>query len=395
VGEPLRILHNVWKVGPASFGLGPVVSNLSMGQSALGHEPWICSFDSSAELPESLGGDIQIRNFADPRAGRLGFCPSMLGWAARQGGSFDLVHQHSLWTGNSRLTNLLRRRFGLPTVVAPHGALTCRALRRSWYKKWLAMLWYERENLFGSSCLHALSPKEIEDFRHFGFRGPVAVIPNGVSADWLEGRGSGDAFRCRHSLSADKRILLFLSRITPIKGLGNFLQGMKRVERRLQDWILVVAGADEFNHRREMEKLVQSLGLSEKVHFVGPLWGQDKRDAFSAADLFVLPSLSEGAPLVILEALGAGVPVLATKASPWEELVRMDCGWWADSTPASLADALGDAVARPAEVLSLMGAKGRQLVKEKYSWDHSAAKTIALYSWLLGKGPRPSFVYTD
>ena len=68
--------------------------------------------------------------------------------------------------------------------------------------------------------------------------------------------------------------------------------------------------------------------------------------------------------------------MLATKASPWEELVRMDCGWWVDSTPASLADALGDAVARPAEVLSLMGAKGRQLVKEKYSWDHSAAKTV-------------------
>lgn len=81
------------------------------------------------------------------------------------------------------------------------------------------------------------------------------------------------------------------------------------------DWILIIIGPDEFGHKSEVESLVDGLGLKDKVIFINPVFNQLKRGAFSAADLFILLSYSEGAPMVILDSLATGVPVITTKAS--------------------------------------------------------------------------------
>jgi glycosyltransferase involved in cell wall biosynthesis len=158
------------------------------------------------------------------------------------------------------------------------------------------------------------------------------------------------------------------------------------------DWILVIAGTDEFGHKAEVCALVERLGLQEKVRIVGPLFGQTKRDAFAAADLFILPSYSEGAPVVVLDSLAAGVPVVTTKGAPWEDLVTFQCGWWTDISAGGLLEALREAVVAPRETLALMGQRGRQLVASRYGWTSLAQKTIDLYAWLLGRRDRPDFV---
>jgi glycosyltransferase involved in cell wall biosynthesis len=126
---------------------------------------------------------------------------------------------------------------------------------------------------------------------------------------------------------------------------------------------------------------------------VGPLHGQDKRDAFAAADLFVLPTHSEGSPMVVLEALGAGVPVLTTKGAPWADLVRHGCGWWTDISAGGIHDALRDALALSGTAWAAAGQRGRYLVAQKYSWAEIASKTIRLYGWLEGRVPTPDFVH--
>ena len=125
---------------------------------------------------------------------------------------------------------------------------------------------------------------------------------------------------------------------------------------------------------------------------LGPVWAGAKESLYREASLFVLPSSSENFGIVVPEALSYGLPVLTTTRTPWSELPKRGCGWWVDPTPASLAAALEDATAMPAERLHLMGRQGRSLVEEKYQWPQIAQEMIAGYQWMLGNGPKPDCV---
>jgi glycosyltransferase involved in cell wall biosynthesis len=312
-----------------------------------------------------------------------------------EGGAADVLHVHGAWSGCSQIANVIRRKYGTPVVVAPHGTLQPWALRKAAWKKRLAALVYERENLREAACLHALAQMEVADCRDYGLRNPIALIPNGVSRGWLDSTGDGGRFREQFGISADRRILLFLSRITPKKGLPLLLEALDQQRHRLGDWLLVVAGADEFDHLREVQEITTRRNLTRHVLFPGPLYNQTKRDAFAAAEAFVLPSRSEGAPIAVLEGLGAGLPVLATKGSPWEDLVPWEAGWWTDVSADAISDALADLLTRSPADLQRMGQNGLALIHDRYLWQHQARKTLDLYRWLTGSADKPDFVITD
>ena len=99
---------------------------------------------------------------------RLYFSPSMeRAVSLDSSGVINVVHQHGIWTALSRVTNRWREAHKVLTVVAPHGALAGVALNRSWWKKKIALVAYESQNLHQASCLHATSMLEVENFRAF------------------------------------------------------------------------------------------------------------------------------------------------------------------------------------------------------------------------------------
>ncbi len=396
----MRIVHTTADIGPASFGIGPVVLQTARTQTDLGHEAVIWCLSNQEDIAWAAATNgldaSHLISFPGHGPGRLAWSPTMERAAGNSNNKqFEVVHQHSLWTAVSRVTNILHKRHGTPVVIAPHGTLTDWALRRSRAKKRLALALYERENLRSAACFHAVANTEIAEIRAFGLRNPVALIPNAISEAWLESAGSAERFRTAFHLPSDRRIVLFLSRISPKKGLPLLLQSLQQCGASFTDWLLVIAGADEFGHLAEVQALVSELKLETSVRFVGPLIDQDKRDAFAAAELFVLTSYSEGAPVVIPEALAAGVPVLATQASPWPELVSHGCGWWPSISQQGICEALLDALGSSPDRLRAMGQQGRALIKAEYTWSRMAPRTLLLYDWLLGRGPKPDFVVLD
>lgn len=395
----MNIIHITPSVGPGSFGLGPVALNLCREQIDLGKDSSIWCLDTESDIQWASSASVlsagSIRSFpmTGPRILRLSL--EMERTARRELLRDAIIHQHAIWTGVSRVTNMLRTDNGIPSVITPHGSLEKWALNQSWWKKQIVLALYEKNNLHHASCIHAVGENEIADCRDFGLSNPIAVIPNGISSEWLNSCGNGGAFRDQFGILAEKRVMLFLSRITPKKGLPMLLEVLHNLRKELTDWCVVIAGAGEFGHQAEIESIILDKGLNDLVKLVGPLFGKNKRDAFAAADLFVLPSYSEGAPIVILEALGAGVPVLATKASPWQNLETHDCGWWPNISSDSIYEALKDALSRSPEQLKLMGQRGKELVSTEYTWAKSAQMTIELYEWLLGRSQRPDFVVVD
>lgn len=177
----MNILHLVGSVGKKSFGLGPVALGLVSSQQALGHQVSIYSLDSEIEARALetayclRAGTIQT--FFSVGPSRLAYSPSMERHLLACAAEYDVIHVHGVWTYISHIVNRWRARQGGPTIVAPHGSLNPWALRRSSWKKHLALCLYEHKNLNDASCLHALSKREAQGFRKFGLRDVVIALP--------------------------------------------------------------------------------------------------------------------------------------------------------------------------------------------------------------------------
>lgn len=393
----MRVVHLTPSVGPESYGLGQVALNLAKAQIEAGLDPVIWCLDSPAlcrEITTRLGCPAgMVRGFAPVGPRFLGYSPAMLRAADEEGNRFRVAHQHGIWTGMSRVTNRLRQRHHVPGVVAPHGSLEPRVVVKSGLKKRLALLGYESKNLKHAACLHATAPGEVSDFRQFGLSNPIAHIPNGISSEWARSVGDAAAFRREFRVPEGKRVLLFMARIAPKKGLPLLLHAFKALQPTVPDWVLVIVGSDEDGHLAEVTALVAALGLESSVIFTGAIFGAHKRNAFEAAELFVLPSLSEGFPMVVLDALGAGVPSIVTQACEWEVIATQGCGWWVEASVDAIGVALAEGLSRTPGQLTAMGRVARELVVANYAWLGIAKKTSALYRWMVKAADRPEFMH--
>lgn len=303
----------------------------------------------------------------------------------------DIVHQHGLWSYSS-IANLRWSRAGRPTVVSPRGMLEAWAMSYKNNRKRIAWHAFEKRNLAEATCIHALCESEARTIRAYGLKNPVAVIPNGVDID--DGQSAIGDPQWRHRLPKKAKIILFLGRIHPIKGLTNLVDAfhLARCENSCPRWHLVIAGWDENGHRAELERRVIQLGIERVVHFVGPQYGANKAASLAAADVFVLPSLSEGLPMAVLEAWAARLPVFMTPAcnlsQGFEEAAAIEIG----TSPASIFKAFAKLDAMSSKDLIQMGQNGRRLAENEFGWSRVAAEVRTLYEWILGGGSAPRCV---
>ena len=164
---------------------------------------------------------------------------------------------------------------------------------------------------------------------------------------------------------------------------------------RPKGWKVILAGPDESNHQAKVEKAIKDRNLGSVFSFIGAVEEQEKHSWFQKADLVVLPSFSENFGIVVAEALNFGIPVIATKGTPWEELETHGCGWWVDIGPEPLAQALKEATSLDKKVLDRMGRNGRELVQNRYSWPALASQMHDVYRWMLKEIPPPDCIQFD
>jgi glycosyltransferase involved in cell wall biosynthesis len=353
---------------------------------------------------------------------RFGFAPELDGYLA--GSGTGIVHLHGVWQYPTSSVLRWARATGRPYVVSAHGMLEPWALNRSRFKKAAVNWLYQNAMLREANCLRATAASEVETYRRLGLKNPIALIGNGVAVPEAlqrteDGGRTSDVCLPSSGLpisglrspisgavgGSARRRALFISRVHPKKGLLDLVRAWAAVQtpdaRRQtsdarspsSDWELVIMGPDEGGHLAQVMGLVRELGLQEQIRYGGEVWQDDaKWRCYQEADLFVLPSYSENFGLVIAEALGCGVPVITTRATPWQELETHRCGWWIDPGKEPLAQALRRAMAVPVEELQAMGRRGRQLVLDKYSWAPIGRQMAETYEWLAGRRDRPEFV---
>lgn len=294
----------------------------------------------------------------------------------------DVVHDFGLWRPQNHGTSSAARKLGIPWISSPSGMLSTWALGHKKWKKRLAMWLYQYRDLSRASALVATSRQESQDIRHLFPRKVVPLVPRGVNIPEARNADQAAHDRCRK--------LVFLGRIHPVKGLDNLVKAWAIA--RPKGWSCVIAGPDEGGHQRQLEQLMIQQGTRGDFEFPGMVVGASKWRLLREADLFVLPSHTENFGIAMAEALAAGVPGIATRATPWQGLVERRCGWWVQVGVDPLARALQEGTSLPDEQRQAMGRRAREWVTAEYSWPRVARQTLALYQWLLGVGHKPEFV---
>jgi poly(glycerol-phosphate) alpha-glucosyltransferase len=391
--DPLNILHVTSWLSRSGGGVPPVIW-------ALAHETRLRGFNLAvAGLNDQWvkedcrpdGFPIAAGEVVGPQA--IGFSPDLKKQLLLLAQAPGVVHSHGLWMYPGLAAREVAEKKGCRLLISPHGMLEPWALHHSRWKKKLVEFLCERKNFQKAGCLHALCRAEADNFRRYGLKNPIAIIPNGVYPHEFE-RRSIDAILQKFPDLKNRRRVLFLSRLHPKKGLENLLRAWRKLAPDFKDAQLLIAGSGEPAYERQLKAISSDVTSNKSVLFLGPIYGDDKKQILSAADAFVLPSFSEGFSMAILEAAASALPVLLTPECNFPELAQHGAAFEISTDPSGIEAGLRRILELPDDQRKTIGLRGQELVRKSYSWPNIAEQMCRVYEWLAGDGSRPEDIVT-
>jgi len=290
--------------------------------------------------------------------------------------TYDLVHIHNsvpLW---GLLIVVLRcRQAGVPYVMTTHGISKVPQLPRNMYMSRFQQIIFEYAYLkpykyvLQHAChLIALSETDEERIRGYFPSQSVSVIPNGVLLD----SGETDQSESKPRIPEGQSMILFVGKIMESKGISDLLDAYHRLET---DCTLLAVGPPE------NERLVERMESTDfvDIRYLGYVDRQDLHTLYHDADLFVFPTRSDVFPLVTLEAMASGTPVVSTTVGGIPEQITESTGRLVPpESPDRIAAAIDKLLSDDRE-LERMGEAAARRVTDEFSWDSVAMKTAEVY----------------
>jgi glycosyltransferase involved in cell wall biosynthesis len=385
----MKILHLSKTIHPSAGGVAAVMVNLAMMQArdgvsvvlasydrdieAIYHQYWKSgdSTDPAIEFVSIANEDLKTFLFQSQKS-ILRACIS----------DCDLMHVHGVWETWLMFCAYAARRSNVPYVITPHGMLDPWSLSQKKTKKKIALKLGYKRFLDKAAFIHVLNEDEGNLLKPLNIRSSVRLVPNGVFLqDFDENSNTVDqSDKIRTCVNGDQYIL-FMSRIHYKKGIDLLIQGFNQVHEKDSNIHLVIAGPD-YGEQSKLESLVDQLGLQDKVHFVGVLYGKAKIAALKHALCFCLTSRQEGFSIAILEALASKLPVVISGQCHFDEVRQRSAGFVVTLEAGEIADALNRIIEND-KARRAMGISGYDIIKQKYTWDRIASEFLGLYEEVI------------
>lgn len=380
----MRILHVSPAYYPATYWGGPIFSVYALN-NALARLPdvslTVLTTDSAGpQLEDRLDRSSLIGLYSNQEVIMTrrvaGACvsfellqklPELVRWA-------DVVHLTATYSFPTIPTLVLCRIFNKPLVWSPRGAIQDAHEWEGSRRRKLKRVWEQICNTLihrGKVITHTTAERERVATQERLPRATAVIAPNGVDVP--------DVLPERDWFLNGRLRLMYLGRLSPKKGIENLLHAIDRIEDPTVS--LTIYGAGDIAYSARLKKLAGRLGLlGTSVFFAGNVDGEAKSTAFHTADVCVVPSHTENFCMVVAEALAHGVPVIASRGTPWAEIEEKRCGLWVDNNPESLAQAITRI--RYME-LPEMGQRGRDWMIAEYDWDAIAKSMQNVYRSIL------------
>ena len=369
--KQLKVLHVTSRLGRHPCGLGTAVRAMAQGLQRDGVNVQICS-TSDSSCGETLGC----------RAVSASKIPLLNNWDYARGLnrevrelalSCDVIHAHGLWLYPQFVAWCVARALGKPFVVSLHGMLEPERLKISRVRKQCVWKLYAQRMLQDADLILVTSEEEKSAALRVNLSVPIEIVPLGVSSPSLADVERQD--------SGQLRCCLYLSRITPVKGLDLLIEAVDRL--RPEGWFFKIVGSEEGGYGRTLRRIIQEKELERWFVFHAAIGERDKWRELRSADLLVLPSRSENFALVIVEALAMECPVLTTNRTPWSLVDKHGCGWCVDASVNGIVKGLTSALQATPEQLLRMGRNGRQLIERQYTESAMSSKLDKAYEKVL------------
>lgn len=289
----------------------------------------------------------------------------------------DLIHAHFSYPDGFGMIGLAKS-WNVPLVISALGTIERKvAYEGSYTSRQIIEAMNSADRILSVSedlKLHIVNLGIKED--------KVIVVPNGVDTEKFKPPEKGNA-RDLLDLPVDKDIVLFVGALRSIKGVDYLIEAARNFVNKNTE--LYMVGRDD-GLKKSLVKMAEDFKIADHIKFIGPVNHEEIPLWISASDILVLPSLSEGRPNVVLEALACEVPVVATDVGGIPEImVNGETGYL---VPSKNSHELSEKINKLLEDKSLrekMGKLGRKSIIERgLTWEAHAEKTVDIYSKLLG-----------
>jgi len=307
------------------------------------------------------------------------FACSLEDFRASNGLHYDLIHSHywlSGWVGRR-----IQRWWDVPQVIMFHtlGAIK-NAIGVGEHEPALRIM-AERELVSDCQRIIAATEKGKEELVSYYGACPekISAIPCGVNLELFR---HIDKESARRSLGLNgHKILLFVGRIDPLKGIDSLLTALPRLDTKQNLKLLVIGGDEDSKPEVErLQRLSRSLHIQDAVTFAGIVEQRELPLYYSAADICVIPSYYESFGLVALESLACGTPIVATKVGCIESVVNQGQNGCmvVDNAPLRLADGIDTLLSD-----SKKSAESIRASVDRFSWSNIAEAIIPEYRSVL------------
>ena len=378
----MKVLQTIASMAINAGGPTTCTLNLVEGLRKIEIEVDLLTHDVEDGCDNLISTDSFMKIVKPSKYPRYGYSKELKNWLVTNN-NYDLYHSNALWQYSTHATSKQAKQVNKPHIISPHGMLFPEALKKSKWIKIFSLLLYQLNDLKRATAFHATSIQEMDHIRAFGLKQPIAVIPNGIDLSSIK--------KPSFEIKKGKQKIGFMGRLDPIKNLENLIRAWSQVNEVTNNAELVIIGDGEEEYKSQLLALTEKLKVNN-ICYTGFITGVKQDAILNELSYLILPSKSENFGMVVAEALIRGIPVIASKGTPWEELNTKKCGWWVDNNVENLAETIEKALSTDEIDRIEMGKRGYQLIKNKYSIECVASQMLEFYNWILTNDKKPNFV---
>jgi glycosyltransferase involved in cell wall biosynthesis len=376
----MRILHFIASIDSATGGPVEGLRQRCAIYRAGGHEVEVASLDSpefvrTCDFPAKLVG-------LGPGRGTYRFSRHAVPWLKANVGRFDVVFVNGVWNYNTLAAHRVLAGKDIPWAIFTHGMLD------PYFKKQFPLKHVKKSiywhTLLGKvfrdahEVLFTCEEEKILARQSFArYRVREAVVPYGTFGPNCDMAAASEEFLARWPELRGKRLAICLGRIHPKKGTDILIEAFAGTLAKDPAWHLVLAGPDQIGWQKELEALAARLDVADRITWTGSLAGTLKWGAFSASEVFVLPSHQENFGIVVAEAMACGLPVIVSnKVNIWREMTSYDAGLVGEDTIEETKVSLRRWSELTADEIAAYRARSKKCFEEMFDFSRTSKRVL-------------------
>jgi glycosyltransferase involved in cell wall biosynthesis len=310
----MKILQVIPFFSPEFGGSVTVLYDLSRKLARRNHEVTILTtdFGFDREYADQIRKE-GVTVIALPCVAYIGlflYSPSINTWSEENLKKFDTIHLHNYRSYQNAVIRTFAMKYRIPYIIQAHGSVPP-LFHKEFLKKCFDRVWGYKILIDAAICI-ASTEIESDQYEKMGVsKNKIIIVPNGIDLSQYVHLPLRGQFRSKYKIPEDVRIILTLGRIHKIKGIDLLVKAFSQISHEFNNVKLVIAGPDG-GSLSQIQQQIHELQIDDKVLFTGPLYEEEKIEAFTDADIFVFPSRYDSFGNTLLEAWMFELPVIVT-----------------------------------------------------------------------------------